>query len=219
MLDDNDAFLSTSDEIVQLILKGVFDPDTKAIATNPTIRQKSATFAKSEMGNYEKKYLNDSAHIKIDKDKLKEDILSITINGRHLQRYIDPEEAYKLREMIIDPEELRATKRMRENRRRVFGMEQYLYEAKNDDDDDDDDDKLAAALDAELGDNGIFDPNGPDDPLETEGKHHALPAEFTFNTSVIFISNLAEYEIDTAVLSRVMTYKLALDHNEFLERL
>jgi hypothetical protein len=60
-----------------------------------------------------------------------------------------------------------------------------------------------------------YDPNG-EDLADTEA---SMPVEFTFNSSVIFISNLVKEQIDPAVWDRMTHVKIALNPMQYMKRL
>ena len=215
VLDDNDAFLTSNNPVVQLMLKGVLDPDTKEVDIPPTQRKPAGVFAHNEMSA--KGITENKVRISIDMERLREGTLHAMVGGRLIECGLGDDEAAELQTMFEEsldeiPDDLPKVTERRvasERRRKMAMLLGHGYRLSEADEDDDEDEENAMESDHEA-----EDLIGGEDDESTE-----LPTSFTFDSSLIIVSNLREDQIDTAVLSRCVPFELNLTLDEFMDRL
>jgi hypothetical protein len=245
ILDDNDKMIMTNvPQNVRNILKGVMDPDAldQPVSISASVRNiVQARFdqeseAKAERGSMNESLKNHLAAqldrcttgqasiIEINRDRLKEGVFELKINGREVINNLIPlNEALELRSNIRDLTPLRETEKPYVNPYAKSAFMTPLQEARGsmfeDDNDEwaeDDDERLSARERAELETLGSTS--------KKKGKKEKMIGDvevespFIFDSSIIFISNLKMKNIDSAVLDRVISQEVDLTLDEFMTR-
>lgn len=208
VLDDCDGFITAKDQSLQNLLKGMLDLDNteknpKYITTAASIRKLASKILQSEASARQE----EGVEMSIDQKKLREGILSFSINGKEvLNEAISPEEAEKFKMTKI--------KKVRESRSAFtedyFGL--GIFNESNEDDDWQDEDTLSDE-DLELAEE-LNQADGDDYEDDTK-----IPEKWRFTSRLIMISNLSKKDVNDAVLSRTLAYELSLTQEEFLARL
>ena len=212
VLDDCDSFIRAKDQALQNLLKGMLDLDNteknpKYITTAASIRKLASKILQSE-ANARKE---EGIEMSIDQKKLREGILSFSINGEEvLNEAISPEEAKQFK--------ITETKKVRESKdtfaENYFGLG-VLNESNEDEDEDEwaDEDSLTDE-DLELAE----ELNQADEDF-VDDDDTVIPEKWRFTSRLIMISNLTKKDVNDAVLSRTLSYELTLTQDEFLARL
>jgi DNA polymerase III delta prime subunit len=171
--------------------------DKKASTTKPV------KIDKSQLSRYNKQ-LEESVEIFIDKEKLKEGILSIKANNEEVfNEHISLQESQELYHMIIPPKE-----KIQKNK---YG---FLKEASNKEffndllDDEEDEDIEESDYD----DYGDYDDESNFDPTQ-------VPERFLFNSRIIMITNVKMSEINQAFRDRCLVFFIELSVDQYIERL
>lgn len=196
ILDDCDAFLLSKDQAVQNLLKGMLDLDNteknpKYITVAPQIRKLANKIIDAD-SNFE-----EGVEISIDQDRLRENVLTVSINGEEV-----------LTESISDKEKsLFATEKKHTAKEKIKELNTESYfglDLLAEDEELDDDDLLTDEEFNELADSD-----------EPEG----IPPKWRFTSRLIMISNLRKTDLNDAVLSRTLSFELSLTQDEFIARL
>lgn len=196
VLDDCDSFVLAKDQAIQNLLKGMLDLDNtdknpKYITVAPQIRKLA-----SKIIGADEKY-DEGVEISIDQQKLKENILNVSIDGEEVlnESISDDEKAlFSLKESKT------VQKKVKESGIDYFGLG-LLEES---DEELDEDDLLTQEEFSEL-----------ERDLDEDG----IPPKWRFTSRLIMISNLHKSDLNEAVLSRTLSYELSLTQDEFIARL
>lgn len=212
VLDDCDSFIRAKDQALQNLLKGMLDLDNteknpKYITTAASIRKLASKILQSE-ANARKE---EGIEMSIDQKKLREGILSFSINGEEvLNEAISPEEAKQFK--------ITKTKKVRESKdtfaENYFGL--GVLNESNEDEDEDEwaDEESLTDEDLELAE----ELNQADEDF-VDDDDTVIPEKWRFTSRLIMISNLTKKDVNDAVLSRTLSYELTLTQDEFLARL
>jgi hypothetical protein len=237
MLDDNDAMLMVNgvSQEISLFFKAVLDPDAinQPILVPVTVLDRvskglealrateESGGAKAEIAKRQKlanrvppsslrtnKLYEGGVLLSFDKERLKEGQLLMYSNGKEiLDTRIPLDEALELYESFYETKKTPLKEKEYNYDDEELTYEK-LYERYDEDDDDD--------IDIDEKDNDIDEEFLETDDLDEDGR---MPTEFIFDSSVIFISNLREKDIDRAVWDRFTTVKISLNPTEFMNRL
>jgi len=210
VMDDNDAFLTSPNPVVQLMLKGVLDPDTKEVDIPPTQRKLAGRFAAAEAGRF-----TEGTRIEIDKERLREGILSVVVDGELQETMVSREESADLLALFeTETIKKRTQSKLSERAKKQRSLLGLGYRLTEDEDENEEGDEDEWSSDESVGE------EGDDELLDNDGdKDDELPMSFTFDSSLIIVSNLREHQIDSAVLSRCVPFELDLTLDEFMDRL
>ena len=203
ILDDCDGFVLNKDQTVQNLLKALLDLDNteknpKYVSVAPAIQDLATKY----LGQVNKKK-KEGVVISIDHEKLRENLLSVAVDG------------VTVGQSLISNEEKRMFKPV-------------VHESVENDDYDYDCLEEGKNLDAFIAAGG--DPNSEDadmaaemdenDNLINDGNDDdTVPEEFRFTSRLIMISNLKKSDVNDAVLSRTLSYDMELTKDEFLAHL
>lgn len=203
ILDDCDGFVLNKDQTVQNLLKALLDLDNteknpKYVSVAPAIQDLATKY----LGQVNKKK-KEGVVISIDHEKLRENLLSVAVDG------------VTVGQSLISNEEKRMFKPV-------------IHESVENDDYDYDCLEEGKNLDAFIAAGG--DPNSEDADMAAEMDENenlindgndddTVPEEFRFTSRLIMISNLKKSDVNDAVLSRTLSYDMELTKDEFLAHL
>jgi len=224
VLDDNDKMIMKGgDQEIMTFMKGILDPEAHKVP----VSVKSHMLRKFQQG-YEglqaeeqeeedrkiaaKRKKKEGVEIEINTEALREGRLVINVDNEPIiDKYITLSEAEEWNSKIIPLREVEPPKR-KDSR---FYRNNYLREAEKE--------SLADYLNDLVGDEDQQRKKKKDDDddmqfIENEDGEK-FPRKFTFNSSVIFVSNLSMNQIDTALIDRASGVEVKLKLPQFLERL
>lgn len=198
ILDDCDAFLLSTDQAIQNLLKAMLDLDNteqnpKYITVSPTIRNLASKLIAADSSK-----MNEGVEISVDEQRLREGQLTISVNGKiaYDEAATDEDKA------IFKIKETKKTSKKHLDDASYFGLgliEESLY------------------ADEDLDDGSLEDLNELNE-LENE-EEEGIPPKWRFTSRLIMISNLKKTQLNDAVLSRTLNYGLFLTRDEFMTRL
>lgn len=200
VLDDCDAFLLATDQAIQNLLKAMLDLDNteknpKYISVSPTIRNLA-----SKLINADSHKMDEGIDISVDESRLREGMLTISVNGKVAYDEAATEEDLK----TFRISEAKKSKGKKLDEASYFGLDLYNEELNIDEND--------------LDDGSIEDANELKQ-LETGEEDEGIPPKWRFTSRLIMISNLKKDQLNDAVLSRTLSYGLFLTRDEFMARL
>lgn len=197
VLDDCDGFILAKDQSVQNLLKAMLDLDNteanpKYITVSASIRKLSGKLL--AMGE---------KVIEINPNKLRENILSVSVNGKKV-----------VEEEISDEEKKLFTKPLREAKKSKATYDDYfglglLNEVMSFEDDY----PIGELSPEDLEEEATYEEatsDGNDDSY--------IPEKWRFTSRMIMISNLRKADVNEAVLTRTDSYELVLTREEFIAR-
>lgn len=191
VLDDCDGFILNKQQSVQNFLKAILDQDVKAVSISPTIRNKVNDYINGKNRQAECK-------ISIDQNKLQENILAVSVNGKlACEEKISEADAKDFGKYPSS-----GLSSLTERMNAVMHRNHFL-EA--------DEEESEEETDEELGFSSQSDT--PDDESEE------VPEEFVFKSRMIMISNLFLRDVNQAVRSRCDCTEITLSPDEFCCRL
>lgn len=199
ILDDCDAFLLSTDQAIQNLLKAMLDLDNtdknpKYISVSPTIRKLASKLIAADSK------MDEGVEISVDENRLREGMLTISVGGKVAYDEAATEE--DLKTFHIKEAKKSVVKKFDEAS--YFGLDLYNEELNVDEDD--------------LDDGSIEDANELRQ-LETGEEDEGIPPKWRFTSRLIMISNLKKDQLNDAVLSRTLSYGLFLTRDEFMARL
>jgi DNA polymerase III delta prime subunit len=192
VLDDINTIFKTNyrDPVLNFMMAIL---DKKAATTKPV------KVDKSQLTRYNKQ-LEESIEIEIDRNKLKEGIVSINVDGKNVyNEFVSLKESQDLYHMIRPENKIIKNK---------FG---YLKEVSNkeflddliDEDETDMDDYFYSP---DKSSDDVFDPT-------------TVPERFTFNSRIIMVTNVKMSDINQAFRDRCLVFFVELSVNQYIERL
>lgn len=199
ILDDCDAFLLSTDQAIQNLLKAMLDLDNtdknpKYISVSPTIRKLASKLIAADSK------MDEGVEISVDENRLREGMLTISVDGKVAYDEAATEEDLK----TFRIKEVKKSVRKKFDEASYFGLDLYNEELNVDEDD--------------LDDGSIEDANELRQ-LETGEEDEGIPPKWRFTSRLIMISNLKKDQLNDAVLSRTLSYGLFLTRDEFMARL
>lgn len=199
ILDDCDAFLLSTDQAIQNLLKAMLDLDNtdknpKYISVSPTIRKLASKLIAADSK------MDEGVEISVDENRLREGMLTISVDGKVAYDEAATEEDLK----TFRIKEVKKSVGKKFDEASYFGLDLYNEELNVDEDD--------------LDDGSIEDANELRQ-LETGEEDEGIPPKWRFTSRLIMISNLKKDQLNDAVLSRTLSYGLFLTRDEFMARL
>jgi hypothetical protein len=227
VLDDNDKMIMANlSQDIMNIVKALLDP--KAAETKPvTVRANMLKIFQARLEDLEEgDELNESGHwVEIDKEALKEGECVISVDDNIVVNHAIPlREAQKLSNMIRDEEEKPSRKRLLESDLTTDDL-RSLHEAEQKSNKEflsdligsDDEEEEYNGMTAE--DVQAIKSMKASGATEQGEEGQSFPRRFLFDSSVIFISNLEQDQLNVAVLDRVESIAIKLSLDQFLQRL
>jgi hypothetical protein len=223
VLDDNDKMIMANlQQDIMNIIKALLDP--KAAESKPiSVRANMLKIFQARLDDLEEEEpLKENQHIfEIDVEALREGECVIAIDDNIVvNKKIPLKEAQDLSNMIISDSEYQSRK-LSESDLTVDDLRLYEAEKKNNkeflaDLIGDDDEEYEGMTEEDIKAVKSMKASGASEQGE-EGA--SFPRRFLFDSSVIFISNLEQDQINVAVLDRVESVGIKLTMDQFLERL
>ena len=204
ILDDCDGFVVSTSKDIQNFLKALVGPQLP-ISVSPTILDNA--------NNSLKKELKSESIIEVNTNRLAEGICELTANGESFEFPVSFEEAVQLGK-AFGYNKLNETNKPKKyiNQFGEYGNIQAIREvqALN---------KRANDIEAEIS-RGFAKGDMQEDVPMTDGEamEYVIQNKWEFDSSIIFVTNLALSEVDQAVLSRCEKSELRLTMPEYLCR-
>ena len=212
VLDDNDKMIMGKglDQSIMNIMKAFLDP--MASTTKPiTVRANLLPAFEAGLKNLEtldEDLQESGAVFEVDLESLREDnVFRVLINGKEVSNnQVSLQESHQLQNLIWDPDEAPNSWGRLHEAGNVF--DDLLDDEYDEDEYDDEDSFEEDTFEEDIA-----------NTKKSKKEPSSFPRKFLFNSSVIFISNLEEHEINSAVLDRVEAVEIKLSLTQFLERL
>lgn len=207
LLDDCDGFVVSTNKDIQNFLKALVGPQLP-ISVSPTILDNANNSLKKEFSDKKKESI-----IEVNTDRLAEGICNVTANGENFDFNVSFEEAVELGK-AFGYNKLSETNKPRKliNRFGEYGNIQAIREvqALN---------QRAADLENAISKGFERSDMQEDIPMsDGETVEYVIQNKWEFDSSIIFVTNLALSEVDQAVLSRCEKSELRLTMLEYLCR-
>jgi hypothetical protein len=215
ILDDCDSMIKSKSQTVANILKGALDPDIKPLAAGSfevrklVQKQIDADKELNPSGIPKKEQIKRANAAKLDAEKLKKEA------EKRLADIVKDEENEEKMRVIIDKERGRMdseeVKKFNTSPKGSVGKLKWRF--KNG--------KMVLEEKAELTPEELATLDEPELTSEQveEMQQFDIPTEFTFSSSVIFISNLDFMDVNSAVRDRCLPADIKLTREEFMVRL
>lgn len=207
LLDDCDGFVVSTNKDIQNFLKALVGPQLP-ISVSPTILDNANNSLKKEFSDKKKESI-----IEVNTDRLAEGICNVTANGENFDFSVSFEEAVELGK-AFGYNKLSETNKPRKliNRFGEYGNIQAIREvqALN---------QRAADLENAISKGFERSDMQEDIPMsDGDAVEYVIQNKWEFDSSIIFVTNLALSEVDQAVLSRCEKSELRLTMLEYLCR-
>lgn len=207
LLDDCDGFVVSTNKDIQNFLKALVGPQLP-ISVSPTILDNANNSLKKEFSDRKKESI-----IEVNTDRLAEGICNVTANDENFDFNVSFEEAVELGK-AFGYNKLNETNKPRKliNRFGEYGNIQAIREVQTLNQRADDLEKAISK--------GFERSDMQEDILMSDGEavEYAIQNKWEFDSSIIFVTNLALSEVDQAVLSRCEKSELRLTMLEYLCR-